>query len=116
MQQLERGVEFLLEHWITKKPLGPCEFGIGSTFMKTEYPFIRYNIFYYTYVLSYYQKALKDKRFQQVVYELQKNETKTGIEINNPHKNWKKLLYQDSLECDLANQKYIELKQNISES
>ncbi|MBN2736315.1 MAG: hypothetical protein JXR70_04995 [Spirochaetales bacterium] len=116
MEQLEKGVEFLLDHWVIKKPLGPCKFGIGSTFMKTEYPFIRYNIFFYSYVLSFYPKALKDKRFQQVLNELMKYETQTGIIINNPHKSWKKILYQDSQECELANNKYVELKQNISKS
>jgi len=31
---LNRGIEFLLRHWETRAPLGPCEFGIGSRFLK----------------------------------------------------------------------------------
>ena len=42
-KNLDLGVTFLLGHWDTRSPLGPCEFGIGSTFMKTEFPMIRYN-------------------------------------------------------------------------
>ena len=50
-----------------RKPTGPCHFGIGSQFMKVEYPFLRYNIFYYTYVLSFYVKARKDERFAEAL-------------------------------------------------
>lgn len=114
--QLNKGIEFLLNHWITKKPLGPCEFGIGSSFMKTEYPFIRYNIFYYSYVVSFYTNALKDKRFLEIIKALKINETNTGIKIINPHKSWRNILFKDSYECELANRKYLEIMQKIKES
>lgn len=114
--QLEKGVEFLLNHWVTKKPLGPCEFGIGTTFMKTEYPFIRYNIFYYAYVLSFYGKAINDRRYKEIIEILKTKESDAGIKIENPHKNWKKVLYNESRECYLANQKYSELINRISKS
>lgn len=64
---LDEAVETLLEHWRIRKPIGPCHFGIGSQFMKVEYPFLRYNIFYYTYVLSFYEKARKDERFAEAL-------------------------------------------------
>lgn len=35
----ERAVEFLLEHWTIRKPIGPCHYGIGTLFMQVEYPF-----------------------------------------------------------------------------
>ncbi len=60
---LDRAVEFLLEHWIIRRPIGPCHYGIGSQFMQVEYPFRTYNLFAYVYVLSFYNKAKKDKRF-----------------------------------------------------
>jgi hypothetical protein len=112
--QLNNGIGFLLDHWITKKPLGPCEFGIGTTFLKTEYPFIRYNIFYYAYILSFYSKAIDDKRFKEILKILLDKETNTGIRIENPHKSWKDILYKNGLECDLANMKFFELKKNGS--
>ena len=40
---LKKAVNFLLEHWVTRKPLGPCHDGIGSLFMEVEYPFRTYN-------------------------------------------------------------------------
>lgn len=42
---LDRAVEFLLEHWIIRKPIGPCHYGIGTLFMQVEYPFRNYNLF-----------------------------------------------------------------------
>ncbi len=32
--------------------------------MQVEYPFLTYNIFNYVYVLSFYEKAVKDERFK----------------------------------------------------
>ena len=60
---LDKAVEFLLKHWIIRKPIGPCHYGIGTLFMQLEYPFSNYNIFMYVYVLSFYNKAKKDYRF-----------------------------------------------------
>lgn len=36
---LDRAIEFLLQHWVIRKPIGPCHYGIGSLFMQVEYPF-----------------------------------------------------------------------------
>lgn len=60
---LDQAVEFLLQHWIIRKPIGPCHYGIGSLFMQVEYPFRNYNLFIYAYVLSFYDKAKKDNRY-----------------------------------------------------
>lgn len=60
---LDRAVEFLLQHWVTRKPIGPCHYGIGTLFMQVEYPFRNYNLFEYVYVLSFYEYARKDSRF-----------------------------------------------------
>jgi len=60
---LDAAVEFLLAHWRTRAPLGPCRHGIGSRFLKLEYPMLRYNIFHYVYTLSFYLKARGDGRF-----------------------------------------------------
>lgn len=68
---LDRGVESLLDHWEIRRPLGPCEFGIGSLFMQVEYPFLRYNLFSYVYVLSFYQRARRDQRFREALAILQ---------------------------------------------
>ena len=60
---LDHAVEFLLNHWIIRKPIGPCHYGIGTLFMQVEYPFRNYNLFQYVYVLSFYNRAKNDNRF-----------------------------------------------------
>lgn len=86
---LDRGVAFLLDHWDSRVPLGPCAFGIGTTFMKTELPMLRYNLLYYCYVLSKYASARCDKRFLEAV-RLLRGKTRDGILLNeNPHKAWR---------------------------
>lgn len=68
--KLDEAVEFLLEHWTIRKPLGPCHYGIGTLFMQVEYPFRNYNLFVYVYVLSFYNRAKKDKRFLEALETL----------------------------------------------
>lgn len=68
---LDRAVEFLLEHWTIKKPIGPCQYGIGTLFMQVEYPFRNYNLFSYVYILSHYRRAVEDPRFREAFEALQ---------------------------------------------
>jgi len=68
---LDTAVEFLLMHWEIKKPIGPCQYGIGRRFMEVEYPLWHYNLFQYVYVLSFYEKARKDARFLEALGALQ---------------------------------------------
>ena len=49
---LDKAVHFLLEHWVIRKPISPCHYGIGKLFMQVEYPFRGYNLFHYVYVLQ----------------------------------------------------------------
>jgi hypothetical protein len=87
-RKLAEGVAFLLDHWDTKVPLGPCQFGIGSRFLAIEYPFLRYNLFYYVYVLSKYKKAILDKRYNEALRCLQAKTKDDQIKPENPHKAW----------------------------
>lgn len=64
---LDCAVEFLLSHWETRLPIGPCHYGIGTRFMQVSYPFRDYNLFYYVYVLSFYARARGDARFRQAL-------------------------------------------------
>lgn len=32
---LDRAVDFLLEHWVIRKPIGPCHYGMGTLFMQS---------------------------------------------------------------------------------
>lgn len=67
---LDKAVDFLLEHWTIRKPIGPCHYGIGSLFMQVEYPFRNYNLFVYVYVLSFYNRAKGDHRFLEALETL----------------------------------------------
>jgi hypothetical protein len=88
LEKLEKGAQFLLKHWETKAPLGPCAFGIGTTFMKTEYPMLRYNILFYCHTLSKYKKAGSDPRFKKAVRELESRLVDGNLVVENPHKSW----------------------------
>jgi len=68
---LDKSVEFLLEHWTIRKPIGPCHYGMGTLFMQLEYPFREYNLFQYVYILSFYNRAKEDKRFLEALEALQ---------------------------------------------
>jgi hypothetical protein len=70
-QALDRAVDFLLDHWTIRSPIGPCHYGIGTLFMQVEYPFRSYNLFYYVYVLSFYRRAREDRRFMAALKELE---------------------------------------------
>ncbi len=74
---LDRAVEFLLEHWTIRTPIGPCHYGMGTLFMQVEYPFRNYNLFMYVYVLSFFKKARTDKRFLEALQAL-KSKTVDG--------------------------------------
>ena len=68
---LDKAVEFLLQHWVIKTPIGPCQYGIGSRFMQIEYPLEGYNLLHYVHVLSFYDKAKHDERFLDALKALQ---------------------------------------------
>jgi len=55
---LDKAVDFLLAHWVIKKPIGPCQYGIGKLFMQIEYPVVGYNLLNYVYVLSFYSQSV----------------------------------------------------------
>jgi len=68
---LDKAVEFLLQHWVIKTPIGPCQYGIGTRFMQLEYPLMGYSLLNYVYVLSFYDNAKTDGRFLEALGALQ---------------------------------------------
>lgn len=109
-EKLDNGIQFLLKHWETRKPLGPCEFGIGSRFLSIEFPFIRYNLFYYVYVLSFYKNAQKDKRFIDAKNALIKKSKNNEIYPENPHKSWNKYSFaQKNKKSEIASKRFLEI-------
>lgn len=84
---VDAAVESLLSHWETRAPLGPCHYGIGSTFLRLEYPFVRYNLFLWTEVLSHFERARGDDRFAAAVAELEAQLDDEGrLIVRRPHR------------------------------
>jgi hypothetical protein len=112
--QINKAIDFLLWHWEKKEPIGPCHFGMGTLFNKTEFPFFRYNIFYYTYVLSFYQKATKDKKFKEAYLKL-KTKLKDGeMVIENPNKLLANLDFFKKEEPSLlATKRFLQIEKNL---
>lgn len=68
---LDQAVEFLLAHWTSRAPLGPCHYGIGSRFFQISYPLAEYSLFSWVQVLSHYERARSDPRFLEAFAALE---------------------------------------------
>lgn len=68
---LDRAVAFLLAHWVSRAPLGPCHYGIGTLFLQVGYPMVEYNLFWWVYILSFYDAAKTDPRFAEALATLE---------------------------------------------
>lgn len=113
-ERLDKAVEFLLNHWVTRKPLGPCHFGIGTLFMKVEFPFFRYNLFFYVYVLSFYNRAQKDQRFLEALQILESKLVNGKIVVENPNRKLAGFSFCKKGEpSELATERYHEILENL---
>jgi hypothetical protein len=113
-EELDRAVEFLLSHWTTKQPLGPCHYGIGTLFMQTAYPFLSYNIFFYVYVLSFYNKARNDPRFLEAWKALADKSTAGEIVVERPNPKLAELSScRKGKISDLGTMRYREILKNL---
>ena len=113
----DKAVRFLLAHWTTRKPLGPCSFGIGTLFNKVEYPFLRYNLFFYVYVLSFYRTATDDKRFRRALEALESKLVGGKIVVGNPNRGLARLGFCRKNEpSQAATRRYREIAKNIGAS
>lgn len=115
LDRLNKGVDFLLQHWEIRQPIGPCRFGIGSTFMKIEYPFLRYNLFYYVYVLSFYDTAKSDQRFKNAYNTLKDKVIDDKLVPENPHKAWSEFDFaQKGQISEIGTNRWIEIMNNLN--
>lgn len=115
---LADAVESLLAHWETRLPLGPCHYGIGTLFMQTEYPFIRYNLFYYVYVLSFFERARADRRFLEALDVLKSKLDPQGrLVVERPHRKLAQLnLCAKGKPSAPATGRYCEILRNLGSS
>jgi len=111
---LDKAVEFLLWHWTIKKPIGPCQYGIGSRFMQVEYPLWHYNLFQYVYVLSFYDMAKTDERFLEALAALQSKLVDGQIVIERAVPKLRELDFcKKGTPSELATGRYLEILCNI---
>ena len=114
-KRLDRAVLFLLDHWETRRPLSPCLYGIGTLFMKVEYPFFRYNVFFYVYVLSFYNAAKKNNSFQEALHTLESKLIDGKVMVENPNRKLIQFAFCKKGEpSDLATRRYHEILKNIA--
>jgi hypothetical protein len=85
--------------------------------MQVEYPFQRYNLFYYVYVLSFYEKAQRDERFLEALEFLSKkldNDNKMIIE--RPNRKLEKLsICKKGQPSEAATERYLEILRNLNQ-
>lgn len=111
---LDRAVEFLLGHWTTRLPLGPCHYGMGTLFGQVEYPFITYNLFIYVYVLSFYDKAKRDQRFLEALAALQAKLSDGQVVVERVNRKLAHLEFcRKGVPSDLATGRYQEILNNL---
>ena len=79
-------IELLLNHWVTRAPLGPCHYGIGTLFLQVEYPFATYNLFSYLHTLSFYAQARNDPRFRAALAVLESTLVDGQIVVQRVHR------------------------------
>jgi hypothetical protein len=113
--RLDRAVESLLDHWVVRRPLGPCHFGIGTLFMQVEYPFLRYNLFYYVYILSFYDRAKDDQRYLEALRALEsKLDSRGRVVVERPNRKLADLQFcTKGRPSELATSRYREVLENL---
>lgn len=112
---LDRAVEFLLQHWVIKKPIGPCHYGIGTLFMQVEYPFRGYNLFEYVYVLSFYNRAKTDPRFLEAFEALRARTVDGQIVVQRVVPKLAQLTFcKKGQPSELATGRYNEILKNLA--
>ena len=113
-KRLDQAAKSLLAHWETREPLGPCNFGIGTLFMQVEYPFLRYNLFFYVYVLSFYNAAKKDARFREALGVLEFKLVDGKVVVENPNLRLARLSFCRKGEPSrAATRRYKEVRKNV---
>jgi len=111
----DEAVAFLLDHWEIREPIGPCHWGIGSLFLQVEFPFLRYNLFYYCYVLSFFARARKDERLEEAVEVLRSKLDEEGrVVVERPHRDLRSLDFcEKGAPSEPATDRYRELVGNL---
>lgn len=112
--QLDQAVEFLLQHWTIRIPIGPCHYGIGTLFRQAEYPFANYNLFVYVYVLSLHDRAKKDPRFLEALALLETKLVAGQIVVERVNRQLASLAFcRKGQPSEHATRRYQEIRKNL---
>lgn len=116
-QGIDQAVESLLDHWVVRRPIGPCHYGIGKRFLQVEYPFLRYNLFSYVYILSFYDQAVHDPRYLEALAILESKLDEQGrVVVEHPNQKLARFSFcSKGHPSDAATGRYEELKRNIAQ-
>ena len=107
-------MQFLLGHWETRAPLGPCHYGIGTLFHQVTFPFSNYNLFYYVFVLSFYNAAKHDPRFLDAFNVLQSKLQDGQVVVERPHLKLRELsVCRKGEVSELATERYMQILENL---
>lgn len=107
-------VDLLLGHWVSRAPLGPCHYGIGSLFLQVEYPFRSYNLFGYVHVLSHYPRARADPRFREALAALESRLVDGQVVVERVHRSLAGLTFCRKGEpTELGTRRYREILANL---
>lgn len=83
--------------------------------MQVEYPFLRYNLFYYVCVLSFYARAKNDQRYLEALRALEsKLDSRGRVVVEHPHRKLADLHFcAKGRPSDLATNRYREIVNNL---
>ena len=111
----DAAVETLLDHWEVRAPRGPCHWGIGTSFLRVEYPFWRYNLFSWVYILSFFPHARRDARFREAAEVLAGKVDRDGsMIVEHTHPRLRKLAFcAPGSPSVQATARYREIRRNL---
>jgi hypothetical protein len=83
--------------------------------MQVEFPLLRYNLFHYVYVLSFYERARDDRRFREALHLLQSKLDDDGhIVVERPNRKLAGLSFcAAGRPSELATARYREIVTNL---
>jgi hypothetical protein len=82
--------------------------------MQVEYPLLRYNLFNYVYILSFYERAKSDPRFHQALEILESKLMDGKVVVENPHRKLANFSFcRKGVPSDAATAHYHEILKNL---
>jgi hypothetical protein len=82
--------------------------------MQIEYPFLRYSIFNYLYVLSFYERARRSNSFAEAMKAFESKLVGGKVVVENPNRKLAGLGFcRKGKVSRLATKRYVEMRRNI---